>query len=822
MTKRLIVPVIAGLCLLQSCSDNSQPDFYNGTGLLDISLEVAPPQLPGITVPGVSDFSIELTPDASPENSARWESFADFTQSTRFLAGSYTVTAMSGNLYDEDFDEPCFGCTEKIVVAEGSTTQVNLIASLLNVPVTVTATEALSTAFPGWVLTVHAAGGGYLEFVESETRTAFIRPGSISVSLSPGIGNARFLLTRDIAGKAGQPVNLILDALNQTAILSCGAETVSTLAITPELLAVAAPTVTLFGSTESQQISLAERTTPAEPAIFHIDAPTTLAEAILTIDSEILAAEGAPAQIDLVNPDNAAKTYLENNGVILNPASPGNIDISPLLAKLQYHAGSRNISKFSLEVTDEAGRQSVPLILTVTTLPVDIEVLSVSDAIIGINTIDVIIATSSPDFASQLTVEASMPDGSVESLKFFNNEKLEDGKYRTTIEIPEGNTPLTLMAYYGSELKAQFTVNRVSPDFSIEIDPFATKLRLRVSSRSFASLLPMITRNLQITVNGEPATVMNRDEHSAEITVIGLTPASSYTLSATLQPDNASAARTASFTTEQTATLPNGDFEDVKRTIKWKEMDAGGRYSQTLAEIINCQNKASFDHDTPTGWANTNPKTFYTGSKIANTWYMQPSVVTTSDAVTGDYGVELVSTAFNYNGRPIPDYLQESVPYTRYSRNIPELPFRAAAKIFLGSYSFNPFSGEAEVYNEGISFKSRPESLNGSYSYSPSPANPMEKGLVTVEVLGIVNGAETVIASGRAELPLSTGYATFSVPLTYPYFGVKATQVKVMCATSTAIGSINYESANVAVMPDPVNSRALGSRMKLDNLTFAY
>ncbi|MDE6378136.1 MAG: hypothetical protein K2K72_05270, partial [Duncaniella sp.] len=66
------------------------------------------------------------------------------------------------------------------------------------------------------------------------------------------------------------------------------------------------------------------------------------------------------------------------------------------------------------------------------------------------------------------------------------------------------------------------------------------------------------------------------------------------------------------------------------------------------------------------------------------------------------------------------------------------------------------------------------------------------------------------------------GYTAFSVPLVYNRYGVKATRIKVMFASSASIGDIAHETSTIVTVPDPVHSRSLGSRLWIDNVTLAY
>ena len=46
---------------------------------------------------------------------------------------------------------------------------------------------------------IHSAGGSYIEFSSNETRTAFMRPEPLTVSIGLDSGKAIFVLARDIS-----------------------------------------------------------------------------------------------------------------------------------------------------------------------------------------------------------------------------------------------------------------------------------------------------------------------------------------------------------------------------------------------------------------------------------------------------------------------------------------------------------------------------------------------------------------------------------------------------------------------------------------------
>lgn len=190
---------------------------------------------------------------------------------------------------------------------------------------------------------------------------------------------------------------------------------------------------------------------------------------------------------------------------------------------------------------------------------------------------------------------------------------------------------------------------------------------------------------------------------------------------------------------------------------------------------------------------------------------MQPSAyIVRDDSYDGTFAMCLRSVAFDLNGEPIPDYTQTGQPYLQYSPIIPNIAYRAAGKLFLGGYSFDPATME-EKYRDIVDWHARPMSLNGYYKYSPSQSDPSDTGLAIIEVYGEMDGEQKLIGSSVAHLPVANSYTAFRATVSYSYFGVKATGLKVMFASSRTIGTIAEESASIKTTPDPVEGASAGS-----------
>ena len=101
-------------------------------------------------------------------------------------------------------------------------------------------------------------------------------------------------------------------------------------------------------------------------------------------------------------------------------------------------------------------------------------------------------------------------------------------------------------------------------------------------------------------------------------------------------------------------------------------------------------------------------------------------------------------------------------------------------------------------------------------------SDPSDRGVALVEVLGIYNNMEIVIARTELQLRPALTYTAFTVPLSYPHFGVKATRLRVMMASSSRYGSIAEESVRVPVSNNVEIAAALGSTLWVDELSLSY
>ncbi len=836
---RFLTYITIGLTLITSLTacNEDRVVLSNGSGFMTLGITCNPTAIApdGSEIelfnPTDSQCSVSIS-DVDGIYSHTWESAADFPQIERYLEGTYDITVSYSSLEVEGIRSPCYMGTARVVVSSGETTRAAVTATLSNVPVRFITSDAFNSEFPSATLLLHTPGGSYIE-VTSENQVAFMRPGNIAAYLSIALDNGKELVINPVtipAAKARYVYDLEFDYDKDSRVLTVGyngAETQGrkSILIDEHIADSPSPTIMPIGFVPDSPISVTEGFYPSSGIGMDISTPSELSSLTLSINAPSLREASLPSETDLLNADSETLAKLSSAGLNIAGITPtgGLIEFNNLISSLVYRPGADNRSVFTIIATDIYGLSSAPVSLMLNTEEAKLDIQSVSRVEVGDPSVTLTIDAENIS-EQNCYAEISTDDGRHwEKTDILDITLNEEGLHEVAFAIPSGTATLSLRIVYCGQVRDTISIKRHSPAYSIEVDAFARVARIRIIPND-PELLSMITEYASIFISDTELPIISRDIENGYIMVMGLSSSTTYNFRSTImtQPDENDFTSPVPATTEGTPSLPNCDFEDTKESIKYDDLPSGGRYSQNSVAIFNRQNFTTYHLSTPVkGWANTNAKTFCRGASNKNTWYMQPSVFSVTDAANGAYGVKLTSVGYDLNGPEIQPYLQESKPYTDYSKNIPEISHRAAGKLFLGEYSFNPESGE-EVYKEGISFNARPLSLNGYYRFIPATNSRDERALIKVEVLGVHNGEETVLACKEYLLAFASGYTAFSVPIDYPVFGAKASSIRVMFSSSAKYGSIEQEDAGVALYFDPQTATATGNQLWVDNITLGY
>lgn len=836
---RLALCVLSVGGMMFSCSSGSDEDGVLAAGSL--SLTIGFDDCVAIAggggnfatgyMPAEGAVSITLSEEKGGA-SHTWTDSREFPQGQLYLPGRYFIEALSGNVWNEGFDSPTFSAVSEVEMLSGVATDAEVKLTLANSLVRIVYDIADDAGLSSVTASVQSAAGSIIDYPAGHEGLLCLQPGGVQVYVTAETDKGdritwpayKYTETERATlygfqivatGSADGPV-ITVDGCN--GMQKC--------VLTEEFLNAAAPTLKPTWDA-GEVVRLSEGADPDKRLSVKIESQGRLRSVMLSTHSKSLIAEGMATHVDLMAVDGPEQVALDRLGLKWNiTAEGGDVDFSDLLSSLVFLEPATALSTFTLIAVDEFGRCSEPVELRVETLPVDITVTEIAPAIMGVDRAVIRVECAESGFERHVEVELCTDEYNQVWVKDEDVEitQISSGKYELSVKVSEGSKPVAARILYCREVRAVFEIPRTMPAFSIEVDPYATMAAVKIVPED-KSMLETITRRVYVYINGEEAPLYLDLASDGIVTVIGLTPSSVYEFKATMMhgvetPEFTAPVRVV---TEATPQLPNCDFEDREEGIKYDNLPSGGRYSQTVVPIHNWQHSVSYDLEVPKGWANTNAKTFATGASEHNSWYMQPSVYLTRNPVMSQsFAAVLTSVAYDPHGPAIEDYTQTGTPYLDYSPIVPRIAYKAAGKLFLGAYAFNPATA-SESYVEGVEWGARPRSLNGYYMYAPCDADRSDYGMACIEVLGTdSNGNEVVIADGEAQLTLAAGYTAFSVPLRYRYFGVKASRLKVMFASSRHVGSIAEETRQIVTVPDPQTASSTGSCLWLDNVTLAY
>lgn len=832
------------LVLFSACSsDDGTANMGNGwiTANLNIDNEILSASIPQnetVNIDSISadDFKVSLK-SADGAYSKTWERFADFPASGVYKVGDYIMEASYGSIDNEGFDSPYYYGRQTLTVSEAATTPVQIVCSLSNSMVTVSATEAFTGYFSDYSTTIHSDGGEYLQYTKNETRPIYVRPGNLSLTISvtkPDGQTASFTPNTDLVALPQHCYRIKLDVNNgemgNAKLLISFDDSTETeevvIDLSNDLMSSPAPEIFTNGFVSGQPLSVTEGTPAATKLAATISAGAGLSRVNFSSRMASIQDAGIPAELDLMSATDQQKAALEVLGLNVtglwrNPDKMAEIDFTNFIANI--HPAEGENAAISLIAIDRYGKSSQPVTLALDFNEVSLSTTEAADIIVGESTATMHIAPSTTDAQSaKLTLLGYISNRWVNlpiiSIADNSNEWI------ITYQVPNGSGALPVKLLYNGVEKCQVNINRVAPRFSISVDPFASSAIVKIN-HSEPQVAAAIARQVEVTTtDGHKLHIVKRDITNGLVVISGLSQATGYSIKATALPGYSTPDYTeaVSFSTEKAQSIPNGDFEEAKLVDEYSNLPAGGRYSQTHVGIYNHQNYWSKDLYFPKGdWTSVNSKTMCKDAKNKNTWYQQLSTMIVNDCKNGSKAMKLTSVGWDANGGPIEDYAQKAGEYLPYNPNVPDIAFRAAGKLFLGSYDFSA-NDNTETYEEGISFNSRPSALTGYYKYIPAPGLPLDKGCVTIILYRDDNGVETIVSSKTAELTMAPDYTSFNIPLEYPVFGLRPTHLKLMFSSSAATGSIDYETANVPVANDLQASAVRGSSLWIDNISFAY
>ncbi len=806
----IFVGLICCMCACTSHENSGAP----GVGRIRFTAEIVLPDADECRPEGEPTLELQ---SADGTYSHSWKNIHEFPASELYYVGAYKAVSVLGEIGAEGFDCACYMAEKQFTVEDGGVTKVDLELTLSQARAKVDIND-VSGLYTIAAVTLHCDGNGYISFVPSERRTAYLQPGvtEIYVSVLDRTGRAVTLvsdMTMELRATEIYEISVESDADGNLTV-SCGGEE-SVTHVTDDLFSSMPPEISASGFTPGTPVILTEGFPSEHPIVMDVMAPAGLSQLMLTLSGHKGNSNLMREQMDLL------QTSLPGVDVTLTGDTHAIVDFS---------AGIENISVESttdvtvmLQARDRLGRVSDVMTLVATINSVALTLKNTTPAIIGEDVASVTVAANAPqvepkDFSVMLLpVSASETETAAQ---IIDARILDDNSVQLAFRVPSGTENVPVRIDYMDNNKLWTTIERSVPHYDIVVDAFATTAIVSVSAEN-PDVVKAVTKYAQISADGRDVVAYVRDPERGIIMVSDLATSHRYTIESVVIKGQYAPHQ--AITTETAAQVPAGDFEDPKDEIDYENLEAGGAYSTTTFPIYNRQNTTDVSVDRPEKyWASVNAKTFCMRASSHNTWYMQPSAeLVYGDAPSGSKAMKITSVGWDLNGPEIPPYMQNGGESLHYNANVPPIAHHAAGKLFLGSYSFDSVT-LTERYDIGVAFGSRPSSLNGFYKYVPDKTVTTDQGLVRIELVNDAGSEEMLIASAEMYLSNAPDYKAFNLQLSYEYFNVKATRLRILFSSSVAAGDIATEDANVPVTPDMQSSALIGSSLWIDNLSFSY
>lgn len=826
------------LASLAGCSADNEPTASGGgkiipTVNLDTDVIIANGgRSSDISTITADDFSLTLTA-ANGSASHTWASASEFPSDELWAIGEYILEANHGSVDTEGYDSPCYHGEANVTVTEAAVATPTVTCTLVNSMITLECSEAFKGYFSNYTIKVVTPAANTFDYDSNEVRPLYIKPGNVTLIIDvtkPNGSHATFTPALPLEAEPRHHYRVKLhvnsDNMGEGVLVVNFDNTLSTEDITidlsDELMNSPAPEVIAKGFEDNTPLYMTEGEA-LSPVTMTIVARAGLSGVRLSVNSPSLSAKGFPTDCDLMRLTPEQRTAidilgLKCAGIWGNTDSMAEIDFTQLLSSVtDPHA------TFTLTAIDNYSKASEPMTLSVTTNAVTVSTADAPYTYVGDRECTVRLHNATPNVnLNAFTLYATLDDGR-RITPNITDRSIDNDVVSLTFEIPAGRHDMPLDIYYAGAHKTTTTVSRRCDDFSIKVDPFATKAIITVVHHD-TDRASAIARQLDVVGNGRRLNVFSRNASTATVVVAGLSPNTNYELSPTALYGNSHGKFMPSITvtTENDIQLEDPGFEDVDIVDEIVNMPQGGRYSRTHLPIFNHQNGWSYQLYLPRrNWATVNAKTLDHSASNVNTWYLQPSAQIIDDAKVGTKAIKVTSVAYDPAGEHLVDYAQRPDQYLPYNANVPNIRYRAAGKIFLGEYKYDRVSG-TEVYDEGIGFASRPTTLNGYYKYIPGLDTPDDRGWVRISLVKTDGGSEQEIGTGVARLAPASGYTAFVIPIEYQIAGIKPDRIKIMIASTTNVGSIDYETSHIITTPNVSKSISTGSALWIDELTFGY
>ena len=802
ITRTLSILSLGGGMILSSCaneapwSSGDKPD-----GKINLHLEADGDVKQGTRaddvsalVPNIMEFSIGLKSTDGSYNET-WKTLEAFNKEEGFPMGSYHISATFGDLETEGFTSPYFYGESSVSVIKGEESPVSITATLANAMLSIRYSEDFGKFFRGYSAISTTDGHDPLVFVQNEGRPAYITPGEVNIKLtltneanqtvtvSPASFNAEprkhYIVTFGVDGN--------IDREGAFLTIEWSEEVISeerTITLSEELFSSPAPSLTLEGYEKAPDSMFEGVEYEGVNPEFHVIAFGGLTKATLKIQTVDGILPACGSEVELLNADETSQATLEASGIdcagfFKNVSEMGVVNLKEMLKRLS--PGSYTVT---LNIEDSYGRTpetAEPVEMKVKITGLEYKFLTYTKPDFMSEEIVVVVEANTELVKDQLMFRAWDTNGNFRDVEAQLMEvALPQGvnstlgnayTYKLSTE-PISNWAWKVQTLMPNKKAHELDIDVNMPQFTIETDAFARKVRFRVKDEDNANVKEWILKSGKIYKGDQEITSSVSLDESIGIFEItdGIESDQTYNdysvgLGWTLYDGYKG---NMPFTTEEEQQIPNSNFSETALTVNFTNINVNGKFIVKFIFSDSYQITSDIVRYEPIGWSSLNDLTCYSNSTNQNTWYMVPSTYVENGIVV------INSVGYSHNGRALKDTdAGGTFNTTYYCTDTPsetELE-KKSGELFLGDYSFDSM-GEKPKY--GINFESRPLGLSFDYSYQPIGE---ETGSVEISIID-ENG--NIISKADKLLNSTANFVTQNLTMEDYAFAKKASIIKLV------------------------------------------
>jgi hypothetical protein len=737
--------------------------------------------------------------------SGSWNSISDFPAENSFSIGDYLVEATYGSVQTEGFECPAYYGSQTITVLEDQTTPVSITATLANTMLSVEYTEAFKKYMTAWSAEAHSTGGEYIYYTQTETRAAYMRPGTVtlSVEFTKPNGTSAKLQVAQFEAAARHQYNMTIDiddnGAGDAVLTVIYDDTLNTeninIDLSDELMNAPAPTITGEGVANGSLISHQEGDEIAQAIKTNIMARGSLAAVTLTTQSSDLIANGWPAEIDLLSATAEQQATLKQLGfnqigLWQNPEKMAVIDFTNVLEHT-------NNAVFTLQVRDQYSKLSEAFSFSVSVNALQLAIVSVEKFAFSDDEITLNVRYNGSDI-NALKIRylndgnGAFADATIKSVTKTDTENV----YKITIASDTNVNSVELYATAGNKQTDHVQVQRAVAPINVsynDYDIWATKATVRGTIVDASAVSEPKLAYRQKGASGWLGLTTSTSGTALTANISSLRANTTYELAALSGGNIVSEITT--FTTEAATQLPNSDMED------WYVASSGSYWS--LYYLGTSED---------TVWGTNNPMTTSQGSAYA---YCRISgTASSTDAHGGTYAAVVRTVGWGSGNTAIGStsgvckYIDAGLLHLGSSRSSRPSDHTSTT----GSLATDDLS-------TGMSITSRPTSLSFWYKYTQR--NSSDHGVVEVYVY---DAAGNIIATGSDSLGAASAYTQSTIALSYSRTNVKAAQIYVKFLSTYSEDYLTKTSANLTApsFGNLSTGTYMGSQLYLDDLSLNY